>query len=81
MRSNPVPWWRGETPVLIADLPYHLPRRPNGKRLGLSTVWRWTLAGQRGVRLRRFHAGTNWATTLEELARFQAALTEVSVGA
>lgn len=81
MSNARTPWWHGETPVLVAALPDHLPRRPNGRKLSLSTVWRWTLAGQRGVRLRRYHAGTHWATTLEEVARWQAALTEISVGA
>ena len=71
-------WWVGERPVALHQVPARLPPRINGKLITLNTVYRWTgPAGVRGVRLRRFRpAGARgYATTLEELERFAAALT------
>lgn len=72
------PWWSGETAIPLHEVPARLPRRRTGRPVTLSTVYRWTsTAGVGGVRLRRFRpAGVRgYATTLEELARFSAALT------
>lgn len=43
--------------------------------MSIASAYRWTTAGLRGVRLRRFRVGGNWCTTTEELARWSAALT------
>ena len=73
------PWWVGETAVRVTDLPRHLPPRPDGQRVSITSAFRYTLNGVSGIRLRRFRAtaGT-WATTLEELARWQAAITNAA---
>jgi hypothetical protein len=72
------PWWSGETAIPLHEVPGLLPNRRNGSRISLATVYRWTgPAGIGGVRLRRYRpAGARgYATTLEELERFAAALT------
>jgi hypothetical protein len=72
------PWWSGETAIPLHEVPGRLPNRRNGSRISLATVYRWTgPAGIGGVRLRRYRpAGARgYATTLEELERFAAALT------
>ena len=72
------PWWSGETAVPLHQVPERLPSRRNGAPISLTTVYRWTgPSGVGGVRLRRFRpAGARgYATTLEELERFAAALT------
>lgn len=73
--SQRAPWWRGETSIRVSDIPRHVPPTPTGRAVNASTAWRWTLRGIRGVRIRRFRVGGTWCTTLEELARWQAALT------
>jgi hypothetical protein len=72
------PWWSGETAIPLHEVPGRLPSRRNGSLISLATVYRWTgPAGVGGVRLRRYRpAGARgYATTLEELERFAAALT------
>ena len=74
------PWWSGETAIPLHQVPGQLPLRRNGKPVSLTTVYRWTGPhGVDGVRLRRFRpAGARgFATTLQELERFAAALTAV----
>lgn len=74
--SHPNSWWAGEAHLWISDLPQHVPPLPNGKRVSIASVYRWTLTGVRGIRMRRFRCGGRWATTEEELGRWQAALTQ-----
>ena len=69
-------WWAGETHLWISDLPQHVPPLPNGKRVSIASVYRWTLTGVHGIRIRRFRCGGKWATTHEELVRWQNALTQ-----
>ena len=72
------PWWSGETAIPLHEVPGRLPRRRNGSPISLATIYRWTgPGGVGGVRLRRFRpAGARgYATTLEELERFAAAVT------
>lgn len=72
------PWWSDETILPLHEVPDRLPRRRSGRRLNLATIYRWTSpAGLGGIRLRRFRpAGARgYATTLEELSRFAAAVT------
>lgn len=76
--STPEPWWLGETVVALHDLPGYLPRRANGAPVSPKTVQRWSRAGVAGVRLRVFcWGGRGHATTLEELGRWQEALTRL----
>ena len=72
------PWWSGEITIPLHEVPDRLPRRRTGRPISLATVYRWTGPnGAGGVRLRRFRpAGARgYATTVEELERFAAALT------
>lgn len=69
------PWWAGEFSVRVSDVPRYVPPLPNGRRVSIASVYRWTTAGLHGVRLRRFRVGGCWCTTTEELARWSAALT------
>lgn len=62
----------------LSDLPRMLPPLPNGGRVSLASVYRWTTAGLRGVRLRRYRCAGAWATTRQELTRWQAAQTAIA---
>jgi hypothetical protein len=62
--------------VRLSKAPALLPPAFNDRSVHVATVYRWCTAGIGGVVLRRFKVGGAWATTAEELARFQLALTE-----
>ena len=47
-----------------------LPKRPNGKHLHPSTLWRWIRRGIRGVRLETVKLGGLTYTSKEALQRF-----------
>lgn len=69
-----VPWWLGET-----ELPFPAAAQRVGR--DESTIYRWSVAGAGGVRLRRFRAGPRgWRTTVEELQRFAVAQTALGGG-
>ena len=75
------PWWAKETPIRFSDLPNHLPRNADGTKVSLQSAYRYGLKGVAGLRLRRFRAsGHAWATTLEELHRWQQKLTQTAGG-
>lgn len=76
MRTLDAPWWSAEQPVLFSEVPNVLPRR-GGRPFSASSVYRWSTIGLHGVRLRRFKVGGSWATTAEELARWQAAVSAI----
>lgn len=71
-------WWEGEQQLRLSQVPRHVPPRVDGRPVSLASVYRWTTAGLDGVRLRRFRVAGQWATTVEELARWQQALTEAA---
>lgn len=77
MASN-AHWWTGEDPIRVSCIPRHVPATADGKPVSVSTAYRWTKEGVRGVVLRRFRFGWQWFTTRQELARWQAALTAAS---
>jgi len=58
--QNAKPWWSGETAIRVSDMPNHVPRLPSGKTVSVASVYRWTLAGLDGVRMRRFKIGGSW---------------------
>lgn len=69
-----MPWWTGETELSLHEAADRSRRDP-------STIFRWTVAGANGVRLRRFRRGPRgWMTTAEELDRFAVAQTSVAGG-
>ncbi len=74
--SPAAPWWASETPVRLSQAPALLPPAFGGGSVHAATIYRWCTAGIGGVVLRRFRAGGCWATTAQELTRFQLALTE-----
>lgn len=59
-----------ETLLLLRDVPRHLPFRPNGKRLNISAVYRWTMRGVRGVVLETVKVGGSTYTSREAIQRF-----------
>ena len=69
------PWFANEDALALHAIPSALPRRSTGRPVTLGTIYKWTTAGVRGVRLRRFRAGgRGFCTTKQELTRFLAAL-------
>ena len=58
-----------ETPITIAEVPLHIPRR-HGRMVHYSTVYRWMTKGVRGRKLESLLIGGVRYTTLEALARF-----------
>lgn len=58
-----------ESILTFADAARELPTR-NGKRVSVSTIWRWAMKGCAGVRLESFQYGGSLATSREALQRF-----------
>lgn len=56
-----------------------IPPRRRGRRMNVSTLYRWTTSGCRGVRLRYIQVGATRCTTRSWLDEFFAALTQASV--
>jgi hypothetical protein len=48
--------------------------------VAVSTIWRWTLRGCRGVKLESFSIGAKRFTTAEAFGRFVAATTAIAQG-
>lgn len=64
----------------LRDVPRVLPPRPNGKRLHISAVYRWTLRGIKGVMLETIRVGGTTYTSREALQRFSERLTGPTAG-
>jgi hypothetical protein len=60
-----------------SKLPCFANRRA-GKRINVSTLWRWSTTGVRGVKLETVMAGGSRATSLEAIERFFEALTQAA---
>ena len=58
-----------ETPITIAEVPLHIPKR-HGRKVHYSTVYRWMTKGVRGRKLESLLIGGVRYTTLEALNRF-----------
>jgi hypothetical protein len=56
--------------IPLRDVPRRLPARPNGRRVHISAIYRWTQRGTHGVRLECIHIGGTTYTSLEALQRF-----------
>lgn len=56
--------------ISFRDVPSLLPRRPNGKKLHLSAVYRWAKKGIKGVTLEFIRIGGCTYTSTEALQRF-----------
>jgi hypothetical protein len=59
-----------ETIVSLADAAQELPRRRRGRKTHVSTLFRWTTSGCRGVRLESIQVGGTRCTSREALQRF-----------
>ena len=64
-----------ESLVPLREVPRCLPPRPNGKRLHVSAVYRWTLRGIKGVVLETVRIGGTTYTSREAIQRFSERLT------
>jgi len=72
---------RNEELIRLSDVPSlkNLPRREDGRRLHISTIYRWTTAGVRGVRLETVQVGGTRCTSEDALQRFFNELTKPQV--
>jgi hypothetical protein len=62
-----------ESLVSLSEATHYVPGRPH-----VSTVWRWTTRGLRGVKLETIHAGGKRFTSLEAIRRFLVATQTVA---
>lgn len=58
----------------LSEAPGHVPAKSRGRRVGLSTVYRWASGGIRGVTLETVPVGGVRYTSEEALVRFYARL-------
>jgi hypothetical protein len=65
-----------ETLLTLAEAADRLPRRRRGRKLHVSTLYRWTVSGCRGVILESIQIGATRATSAEALQRFFDRLTQ-----
>lgn len=64
-----------ENLVPLRDVPRLLPCRPNGKRVHVSAVYRWTMRGIRDCRLEVIQVGGTSYTSHEAIQRWADSLT------
>ena len=62
--------------IPLSETPRHLPKRPNGKRLHISAIYRWIKQGVRGIRLEALRLGGTTYTSCEALQRFASRLSQ-----
>jgi hypothetical protein len=65
-----------ETLISLADAAKTLPRRRRGRKCHVSTLFRWTTIGVRGVVLESIQCGGTRCTSREALQRFFEALSQ-----
>ena len=63
---------QNEDLVLLKEMPKRLPGR-NGKPPAISTLWRWSTTGVKGVKLETILVGGQRYSSLEAFRRFVAA--------
>jgi Protein of unknown function (DUF1580) len=59
-----------ETPIPLTQAADELPRRRGGRKTNVSTLFRWTTGGCRGVLLEYIQVGGTRCTSREALQRF-----------
>jgi len=69
-----------ESPLSLTEATKYLPSL-GGRRLHVSTLWRWARRGCHGVRLEYSRLGHRVVTTKEALSRFAARLAEADAEA
>jgi len=67
--------------IPLSAAPRHLPKRPSGKKIHISAVYRWISRGVRGVVLESARIGGCTYTSLEALQRWSDALTNADESA
>ena len=65
-----------ETLITLSQVAAEMPRRRQGKRVSVVTIWRWTKRGSHGILLESIETPSGKVTSREALARFLQALTE-----
>jgi hypothetical protein len=63
-----------ETLISLAEAAKELPRRRRGRKCHVSTLFRWTTAGVRGIVLESLQCGGTRCTSREAIQRFFEAL-------
>jgi hypothetical protein len=76
--DRPVIDSQSEELLTLAQAAKLLPRRRAGKKTSVTTLYRWTNKGCRGVRLEYLQCGASRCTSREALDRFFQALTVAS---
>ena len=68
---------QSETVISLNEAAKHpsLPRRRRGKRPHVSTLYRWSTAGIKGIKLETLRVGATLCTSLEAVQRFAERLT------
>ena len=66
--------------ITLAEAARRVPNRKSGRGVNCSTVWRWCLAGCKGVRLETVFCGGTRFTSREALQRFFVATTAAASG-
>jgi hypothetical protein len=69
-----------EDVIPLGQVPADIPSRQPGKRVNVSTVWRWAMHGCRGVRLETVVIGGGRFTSREAIQRFAERLSEARTG-
>ena len=64
-----------ESVIRLTEVPKLLPVGPNGRRVHIATLYRWSTGGCRGVRLETVQVGATRCTSREALQRFVDRLT------
>ena len=65
-----------ESPIPLTQAADELPRRRRGRKTHVSTLFRWSKAGCKGVRLETIQVGGTRCTSREALQRFFERLSE-----
>ena len=65
-----------ENVIPLGQVPAEYPSRRPGKRINISTVWRWATQGCRGVRLETVVIGGGRFTSREAVQRFAERLSQ-----
>lgn len=56
--------------IELKQVTHRLPRRPNGRRVHIATIYRWVNGGVQGHRLEAMKIGGTTYTSLEAMERF-----------
>jgi len=69
-----------ENVIRLREVPRHVPRGPDGKRIHIATAFRWAQRGCNGIRLETLQIGGAKHTSVEKLQEFCEKLTAAVAG-